>query len=77
MEDNVGIWDDVFLLGNMVHCYKVRSYEELYKIIQQNNWGANYCDLTEGYQGLILGLRTAYERHRYKVTPSLIGRAQT
>ena len=27
--------------------------------------------------GLILGLRPANERHRYKVTPSLIGWAQT
>ena len=27
--------------------------------------------------GLILGLRPAYEKRRYKVTPSLIGWAQT
>ena len=27
--------------------------------------------------GVILGLRPANERRRYKVTPSLIGRAQT
>ena len=27
--------------------------------------------------GLILGLRSANERRRYKVTPSLIGNAQT
>ena len=29
------------------------------------------------HSGLILGLRPANERHRYKVTPSLIGWAQT
>ena len=29
------------------------------------------------YTGLILGLRPANERRRYKVTPSLIGWAQT
>ena len=33
----------------------------------------NYCIVT----GLILGLRPANERRRYKVTPSLIGWAQT
>ena len=29
------------------------------------------------YTGMILGLRPANERRRYKVTPSLIGWAQT
>ena len=29
------------------------------------------------YAGFILGLRSANERRRYKVTPSLIGWAQT
>ena len=29
------------------------------------------------YSGLILGLRLANERRRYKITPSLIGWAQT
>ena len=51
MVDNVEIWDDAFILGNMVHYYKVGSYEESFKNTQQYNWGARYCDLTEGYQG--------------------------
>ena len=32
---------------------------------------------TELLAGLIVGMRPANERRRYKVTPSLIGRAQT
>ena len=34
-------------------------------------------DISTMYVGLILGLRPASERRRYKVTPSLIGWAQT
>ena len=36
-----------------------------------------YTPLYHMYTGLILGLRPANERRRYKVTPSLIGWAQT
>ena len=37
-------------------------------------WGAG---IVERITGLILGLRPVNERRRYKVTPSLIGWAQT
>ena len=37
------------------------------------------CTLSQIYanSGMILGLRPANERRRYKITPSLIGGAQT
>ena len=39
---------------------------------------AMYSGHITGYMsGLILGLHPAYERRRYKVTPSLIGWTQT
>ena len=39
---------------------------------------AMYSGPITGYMsGLILGLHPAYERRRYKVTPSLIGWTQT
>ena len=41
---------------------------------QKTHW---FCPSELAISGLILGLRPANERRRYKVTPSLIGWAQT
>ena len=40
-------------------------------------WVEVYCLVEMVLKGLILGLRPANGRRRYKVTPSLIGWAQT
>ena len=51
---------------------KTASITLLFKSKPARTW-FDYSTIT----GLILGLRSANERRRYKVTPSLIGWAQT
>ena len=49
----------------------------LIKAILVHIWSMLFEEHFIGIHGLILGLRPANERRRYKVTPSLIGWAQT
>ena len=57
--------------------YMFRSQvDKILLVLLSRNMG-NIEFLLEDLTGLILGLRPANERCHYKVTPSLIGRAQT
>ena len=55
--------------------------ENAQKMFEKKSWKQNWPLSTEHMQyimsGLILGLRPANERLRYKVTPSLIGWTKT
>ena len=60
---------------NFVFCYLSKATSFLYSSCL--NESHMHAPFAEDISGLILGLRPANERHRHKVTPSLIGWAQT
>ena len=63
----------IIQIADMQHtiCIQVEELNKTFFIPYSNN----KCHVP--HSGLILGLRPANERRRYKVTPSLIGWAQT
>ena len=64
-------------INQSLNTWKKHSYLTLIDDV----WGVFFVrvleKISQRYTGLILGLHPANERRRYKVTPSLIGRAQT
>ena len=79
--------DQETLLQKLFFSYTVQCHYGMMKFFQNTHkktphsspfrasYGVSFSSLKNA--GLILGLRPANERRRYKVTPSLIGRAQT
>ena len=75
------VW--ILLLAKVVYITNITSVliEHVRGFEKWNDPGSRYIQVIEAewrmYAGLILGLRPANERRRYKVTPSLIGWAPT
>ena len=55
---------------------KKKQLTEYESVVTIMNWTFSWDVCQLSVTGLILGLHPANERWRYKVTPSLIGRAQ-